>query len=382
MWLSIGSVLLVLSIGIAWWIRGRGAVPPSNAQTVSTPSGAPIRCWADETRTKKKVTGYRVGVSIAGAFDIVIRPETRFDRWARSMGIVAEQTTMDAAFDETFFIDSNDLRVGRALRHDRDAREAIVQIDAHCRTYGCSMLAIRARRAKLWVEIKDPTGLPGPDALGRLAAALSVVAGALVGRVMDAAGEGPRDRFRPRAVAVVGLSTGLLAFGLLALTRWPSVRLDLDPARLWWLSIGIGTIATLVGMLLILRWLASSTRAHWVLLEWATIGFAGVVLTLHAFAMEANREFDDAPAEIVGPIDGRMTEETYKCGKHRNRTCTRYLFDPAPGAIAGIHEALRIDHRLYSMNRGHTRFVVHIKPGRLACRWIQSIEPARVPGPG
>ena len=130
-----------------------------------------------------------------------------------------------------------------------------------------------------------------------------------------------------------------------------------------------------------MRWLHASSRAHFVLLEWLTVGLAGMILTLHAFAVEVNRDFDRAEATVIGPFEARLAKETYRCGKRRRNTCTRYEFRMAPGVIPGFSGDLRVDSAMYARLQRHAWFTARIRPGLLGCRWIESIEPAKPQSP-
>lgn len=381
MWVLIGVVVFGIVLAIAWFVRQFAGSPPKTVRHGVTADGTRLSFRADADTSKNRNIGYRIGITALAGFSFTLRREVAFDRFGKSLGVAAEQQTGDADFDATFFIDSNDQRIGRALRHSPEARAAAEAVRAMADAFGGKFERIRAAGGQFWLTVTGSAPLPSDDDLVRIAEALKTIADAVSVRMADPSGGVPRDPFRRRAIAVVTLSSGLLVFGILGLLRMPAARLDLDAGHLWWWSSIIGLMATLAIGLVVMRWLHASSRAHWVLLEWLTIGLGGMILSLHAFAIEVNRDFDREPASVIGPFEARVTREEYRCGKRRRRTCTRYEFHPPADAIPGVHDALRIDSMTYYRLQRSAWFTVRIRPGLLGCRWIESIDEARPPDP-
>ncbi|MBK8286890.1 MAG: hypothetical protein IPK97_19625 [Ahniella sp.] len=160
----------------------------------------------DEQSHKGKKLGYRLGISAQIGFEFQLRAETGFDRQAQSFGIGAEQTVGDSRFDAEVFIDSDDQRVGAALRRSPEARDAVLSLFRICRERGGTLNRVQAYRGRLWIHVKDASGLPTSNVANELSDALYTLNEALA---TQASGlhKAP-DPFLRRAMLILAVSTG------------------------------------------------------------------------------------------------------------------------------------------------------------------------------
>src|SRR5262245_11211029 len=75
-------------------------------------------------RAKGKVVHLTLRLPIQDKLKFALRGETRFDRFAKGLGISQEWQTGDSGFDEKVFILSEDVVFNHALMRDRELRDA------------------------------------------------------------------------------------------------------------------------------------------------------------------------------------------------------------------------------------------------------------------
>ncbi|MBK8286889.1 MAG: hypothetical protein IPK97_19620 [Ahniella sp.] len=368
MWFLFGVVTLSLMVWVSFHIRRSGSWVGVQRRYESPDGAARTYMHAEQTHKGAK-TGFQIGINVPVGFDFELRTESGFDQWGKSLGIGAEQSVGDSKFDAEVFIDSDDQRVGAALRQSREARTAVLYLFRMCREQDGKLKRIRAFKGRLWIDVNDKTGLPPWVIADKFSEALHALAEALTKESRSLARVS--DPFRIKALLILGMSTGLAIFGLIGLFRARGSWLDLDTESMWvWTSM-VGVMLCLVGAVLALRWLRASSRAHYVLAELLTVGMAGSILSVHALAAEFNRDFDLSAPTVYEGQPARVFSENYRCGKGGRSTCTRYDIViegtwPAAGREFSINEDTY--HRL----KRYQRVDVFLKPGLLGGRWISA----------
>lgn len=374
MWFLFGLVTLSLVVLGSFWLR-RASGWIGESVTIVDPRGQTRQYQWLESKSKGKPTGYCIGVDTVQGYQFRLIEEGLLHRRAKEFGIGVEQSVGDSIFDQTFFIDSDDQRVGLALRRSPEVRRALLELRQQVQQQG-RFTRIQAFRGRLWIEVASTDGIPDPSVRHGIASTLILLDEAL--RQQDVGGTRMRDPFLFRAMLFLSLSTGLAIFGLLSLTRLSAARLDLDSGYLWWLSLVVGSVLAFALAFAALKVLQQSSRAYRVLVELLTIGLAGAILSSHGLIFEFNRDFDSGVPTLYRGLQAKVQSHTYRCGKNGRNTCTRHtlhLDGERPSELAELRIASDMAARL----RSASEVRVEIKPGALGGRWIRAIVPeARV----
>lgn len=371
MWFLFGLVTLTLAVIGSYWLRRQyGWV--GEMVTIVDAEGRTHQYQWQESKHKGKPASFRISVPTPAGYQFRLLQEGWLQRFAANLGVGAEQTTGDSAFDQAFFIDSDDQRVGQALRRSPAARRALLDLRNQLPSLGGTLVRVNVFRGRLWIEVSSRQGIPDPTMRHGIVTQLKLFDDAL--REQEIGRSAVRDPFLLRAILFLSLSTGLAIFGLIALLRLESARLDLDSGKLWLLAVGTGVVLCLALAFAALKTLQQSSRAYRVLAELLTIGLLGSVLTSHALLFEFNREFDSSAPTVYAGLRADVRSETYRCGKHGRRTCTRHtlsLSDEGPPEI----RKLRISSDRARQLRSAATVRVEVKPGALGARWISNIVP-------
>ncbi len=370
MWFLFGVVTLSLMMWATFKLRRTSSWTGEQCQYKTAEGNSRWYTFKEQSHKGTKI-GYRIGIPAQLGFEFQLRTETGLDATGKSFGITAEQSAGDSRFDAEVFIDSDDLRVGAALRRSQEARNAVLSLFRICGAQQASLNRVQAYRGRLWVDVKDKNGMPTRGVANDIANALYTLNEALAAEAKGL--HRTPDPFLRRAMLILAVSTGLAIFGLVALFRLPASRLDLDTGFLWTVSAAVGILLCLAGSVLALKWLRASSRSFRVLVELLTVGMMGSILSVHAFAAEINREFDFGQPTLFDDVPARAYSETYRCGKRGRRTCTRYQI-AFEGAWPGAGRELQIDLGLYNRLERTSLVDIEMMPGAVGCRWIRSIK--------
>ncbi|AVP98309.1 hypothetical protein C7S18_14390 [Ahniella affigens] len=371
MWFLFGVVTLTLAVIGSFWLRRQSGWVGESVAVVDAEGRTHEYQW-QESKHKGKPVGFRIGVLTPAAYQFRLLQEGWLQRFGASLGIGAEQTVGDSAFDQAFFIDSDDPRVGQALRRSIAARRALLDLRNQMPGLGGVLVRVTAFRGRLWIDVSSRQAIP--DATTRHAIVMQLLQFDDALREQEVGSAAVRDPFLFRAILFLALSTGLAIFGLVGLARLGSARMDLDSGSLWLQAVGAGIVLCLGLSFAALKTLQQSSRAYRVLAELLTIGLFGSILSSHALIFEFNRDFDSGVPTVYAGLKAHVRSETYKCGKHRRSTCTRHILKLDGDCPPEIRE-LRISSNLASQLRVASTVQVEVKPGALGGRWISEIRP-------
>lgn len=326
-----------------------------------------------KTRHSENKGTHRFGYAVACPPGLYfrIKRETRWDRWAKSVGLSVERQLGDPGFDTALYLVSDDPAWCAELEQVPALRRVVKALfqDPNLRAVTCE-------GRHLWAEVQlQSASAPGTYLNG--AAARNIVA-ALHG-IADSleilAGEHGtrrRDPYALRAMLLVSLSSALLMLAGVELFRifWlERGDLMLDGAGLFGFSALAAGAALFLLLLMSAAWLRGSSHAHIVMWEILLSGGAGLIMSGYALARDVNCGWDQAMAapQVVTVTDKRTG--------YRRKYGTYYQLDfDAAAQQAGIPHSIEVDGGTYRRAVAGEHVVIFVKPGYLGYRWIESIQ--------
>lgn len=367
MWFSLGLVSLAVFFGYrlfrklywAWGWNDDHGYQQNNGQPYKTRHGS-----------YKGTYWFRFAVVCPPGFQFRIKRETRWDRFAKHIGLSVEQQLDDPEFDEHLYFVSDDSVLASELSQVPELRQVIKTLfrDPNMRTLVCE-------GQHLVAEIKTKAELrPHDYAIGErgylIISALQALTQALTW-VAEIHGAKRRDSYALRAALLISFASATLVLGGLELFRiFQLERSDvmLDPTGLFRFS----TLAALAVLFLLLggaaAMLRGSSHAHIVMWELLISGGLGLIMSAYAIARDINCEWD---REIAKP---HVVEVTRKYQGYRRKYGTYYhiyLRYSEGGTL--LPERLEVSRDVYALAEPGESLAVQVKGGYLGYRWIESI---------
>lgn len=306
----------------------------------------------------------------------MLRRETNVDWVGKWFGIVDELQCGDSAFDPAVFVLSNDAALGRFLRADRIARDAIRKL------LDDGADEIRCSNGALWIAVEPPKTDGDPEDtddvelativarrhLDALATLQSRIAGAQATQWDPSRDPAMRiERAFYLAFAATLIVGGILFFWTERSTGFPRV-LTTDAADLKALAGAL--VAT--GLLGGLSWylLDRTARVHLVMLELVLSFAPGAWFTLRDAAIMYNMRAAQPPSIVY-----RLVVRDLHV--NRGRRSTSYYVTPERWPARGLDDSLRISSSLYSELRVGDCIRVEFRAGSLGDPWLKSFD--RIP---
>jgi len=363
MWFVFGVLTPIAFVAHAGWER-----------FIARWRGEPVQAGAlngDYKRytNKGSLVRLRIGVPCHDDFHFSLRPERRFDRLCKWLRIAVERTVGDAAFDQRFYLLTDDGAFCDYLARNAGLRAALQQLDGQIARSGYALVEARCYRGRLWTEVAVKKGAIDEKELARSLLPVLSECSAHLDRIARPQAHTRRDPFIWKAIALLMLSTGLAVNGGMHMLRigFGDLPFLLDPAQA--LSAAAGITAVLLPGLLAAAvvLLGRSARTHMVLLELLTVGAFGIFSTSFTLLRDANIEWDGSPARSQ---PSQVLHKEIKTGKG-----TTYYLHVADWRRPGRERSIRVGGRTYDQYEvGQTiRFMQ--KPGHFGWPWIESIAP-------
>lgn len=301
MWFVLG--LVSLAVALAWQIRWRWGQAWEGSPSWYG-AGVPhhIRWLGGDDRT----TGLQVGVQVPDFFRFELKRESWVDRFFKWVGLSVEKQFGHDGFDRLVYVASDDEHLFNRVADSAPLRLAALRLFVEARD-GCRVKRVFCANGWLVAEIRRGNFFSGKDDMARLnrnsrvlLPFLEEVAKALRSSAPPGLPPDRRDPFLWPAAVLVATSTALAVNGMVLSMR-PLLLDDtflLDRARLFELTLWVGSAIFIPLMLAHFIFLARSARGHLVLLELLLVGSFGAYSTAALELREANMEWDTSAATV------------------------------------------------------------------------------------
>lgn len=365
MWFLFGGVPLILWICVELWRRHLFRWRPHGVR-----DGLEYNYGKDKNG---KVTSINIGISCPIGANFSIKRQSAIDSFCKKMKVSNEFESDDPAFDDLFYVISNNHQIQKILVSSQEFRNSIKQIFA--KRFPAQAKALHCRRGRLWVVLK-PTNGGDEDSLKSVTGALKSGLGNIK-RELEALPKSQgalwHDPFVFKAVILLAVSSGMAINGATQLFRisWSHLPVTYDLWPLFWDAVKFGSVG--LGLLVVfsIYWLGRSARTHLVLIELLTIGLLGSVATAYTELRDWNMEFDkNPPVWIEATVVDKQTRKGRKGGRKY------YLVMNDWNCDCGKYR-MRVSYGLYDRSPSHGVIQVLQHPGRLGYRWIEDVTSER-----
>jgi hypothetical protein len=367
MWFAFGFVTLIA--GTAYLLYWRWSVAWTGTSLVARG----IRYQRELVMAKGRVAAVRAGVSVPKGYRFELKRESAGDRFFKWLGLSVEYQFGQDGFDKLVYVASNDDHLFNRLANSPALRAAAVDL-FQTATPKHRLRGVFCSHGQLWVDLRNGNRLFGEDTdAGELSSIaerflphLEQMAKSLREVVPTTGAPETRDRFLFRAIALLSVSSGLAANGVVQLLR-TSLQSDaftIDTRELWTYATVLG--ALVVGSLLVAKvlLLGRSARAHLVLMELVLVGSFGAVMTSWVELRDINMELDTGAAVVrEAPIVERYISRSSKGG-------TRYYVKIADwSSHDGDTRSIQVSSSFYGRTSVGRALLIDEYPGRLGIRW-------------
>lgn len=370
MWIAFGVVSLVAVFAYRLWRKRFWAWGWKDDHGYLKYSGRPYKIKVSQRHKVGHVVSFSVEC-LPGIY-FRIKRETKWDRYAKAIGLSMEKQVGDAEFDNQLYIVSDDSAWCDELGNRPELQRVIKALFADRR-----FISLTCEGCHLWgelevVEADIPEGVLRGEERNNIVSALHSIADVL--KEIDFSGNGrDKNRFSLRAAILSSLSSALLIVGLVEWFRIGWVergQVMLDASGLFAFSFIAGAILLFVGLMATAAILRGSSYVHIVMLEMLASGGIGLLLTGYVFARDVNCGWDAAEAK------SSYVSVSGKHQGHRRRYGTYYTLT-LDGSIMnqGLPGSLEVPFSVYRDAEIGKPLIITIKPGFLGYRWIESIRP-------
>jgi hypothetical protein len=290
------------------------------------------------TKSKKKVTSFRLGVPLRGPW-FRVTTEERLDRFMKARGLAREVQTGDAAFDDRFYVESDHPALHELLRKSGEVR-AMIQ-----GAFDLGFVSITCNGACLWLE-RPAVFEPGPPEIAH-ARDLGVALAKL-----EHVPWYQRDRFFWRALLVEAVVWSLFAF---AATGFLEYLADIQPhvygveIVLWGLAAGVLiSLALALGIALLLR---GSSRSHRIILESGIVLALAMPVTGMQVVSDLNRGLDTtAPVLVTRTVESTEKRRRLLSKRRRHSYYMHLVPTPQTGPIR-VPDEIKVTESIYDSAR-------------------------------
>ena len=308
-----------------------------------------------------------VGIAVASSLDFELRPESFFDRMAKAFGLSVEFQVGRDAFDQRWYLVSDDRKVMQLLRSTPDLRDALQSLGQASWPGPRRFYGLRLRQGRLELLMKGK-GFPSDQLLAQLAEKVRALAALLP---VEAAPRPRRDPVFVRTTVIAAIAVGMFMFAVLEVIL--QVRRGL-PQTLDSL-FGQTTLAAagVFGLFLLatLAFIGRTSRAHLLMFPLLLFGGVGALVGSGMVVAELNRSLDPGAASIHSV---RVVEKGTRRSRRAGRGFVLKVEHPTRGLIT-----LRVNRREYQRWSPPQAAQLYVHPGYFGARWVSRIEPQPAP---
>jgi hypothetical protein len=335
----LGMVAFLAAVFLSFNLRREFAFHGTK-ESIALATGA--RCLV-ESKFAEHISKYRVtiGITIGKRLELRIEREGWVSRWLASVGIGRDVKTFNTMLDRELIFESDDPRVAAWLAADKRTHAIFRAI------FALKPARLIAHQGRIWLCFQGSTsddtvaGNNGTALLADVAALLTqldqCIPETLVGECAVSVAK------KAKAMLLLAMSSGFAALAvLLGVVQLKSTFPAL--AQPWRFYGGAMCVAILTGLILLwaaARWISNSARARIVLLELATIGLCGFVLTTNLLLARGNLAFAKTPVMTEVVKLESAYQETTGFGRNRRNKYYIQLANLAEGSVRPA--ALRVD---------------------------------------
>lgn len=329
---------------------------------------------------KGNVTQIRIGIACATGLHFCLKHEGFLDRFFKFLGLSAEQQLAHVSFDQNIYMLSDDQRLGQILKNNTTLIEQIEALFRDKLIDGYTIQKLWCQSGRVWVDIK-PFGnghflsSNGKAIIIKLAETFLPVLQQLGMKLSENAPKetGSRDKFLVKASILLGISSTFAVAGFLysiQILLFRNVKLlDIAQLSVWSLTMGIAITLAMITACIFL--LGKTSRAHWVLIEIMTLGFAGATATSASFIYSYNQQWE-ARASWQEPATVLSTY-TKKCGRRSRSTCYHITISRTKTSPEGTD--FRVSYNSYDKFTVSAKVSVTYHQGALGLRWAEIPKP-------
>jgi hypothetical protein len=367
MWIFIGIVSFTMFFGYGIWHKLSWAMSWQGEKGYLKTTGNQPYKFKDTTF--KNVRNFIFAVPCASAVSLRIHRETRWDRFAKKIGLSYEFQFNDPEFDDELYVVSNapafrvELAETRALRHVL----RLLFRDQRLKRIECHGQHVVARYRE---KVESGTGTtPNATEVNQVVAALNALAESLAAAKSKTTSSW--DVYQLRATLLAALATAFLMLGALEFFRiwgFERARLMLDVGGLLTFSTlcaGAVLFALMTATVTLLR---GSSYAHIILAEMIISGGAGLMMASYVMVRDINISFDQSAQRMV------EADVIYKRTSSGRRSRTHYLYLSGFDGSRQLPESIEVSSEVYCKAKPTWPVTLVVRDGALGYRWIEAYK--------
>lgn len=364
MWIVFGLVALIVATGASWI-----ALRSERWSGTRDPRGFE---WKAGSADKSGRIRLRIAVPAPAGLVITLRPERAFDRLGKALGIAVEFEVGQADFDRRVFIESDNPRFWMLLKYHAALRtQVMTALDWKSGTR-TTVKKLHVGGGYLVADIvtcRDEAEFARERAATELLPALNGISAEL-GTMAETHGV-EADRFASRAALVLALTAGIAIAGLVqGIALNARSEFVLEHSALVGAALLPGLILFAGLLLLAIRLVGRTSRAH-VVLAWVLgAGFSGSMLLSAAAIDEANEYLDTSATQEVSAV---VASQYTRSGKGGPRYYVR--LDSDDEDMRG--RSIQVHRDLYNSIQPGQPWRVDVRAGGLGIRWAVANGPVR-----
>lgn len=362
MWIFLGGVSFVAFFGYGLWRKLRWGIGwlDTNKQLRT----ASDQLYSMEDSTRNNVRTFRYAVPCAQGVSLRIHRESKWDRFAKKIGLSIEYQFNDPEFDDELYVVSNASAFQAELAENKALRDVVRSLFRDRR-----LQKIECYGQHVFALYQEKAGQASTGEVQLIVDALYALAGSLGAAKLKSASRW--DAYQLRAALLAALSTALLSLGLVEFIRdYVSApeQIMLDAKDLAVFSTACAAVVLFVMMTATVALLRGSSYAHVILAEVIISGGIGLMLGGYFITRDINLSFDQSAQQMAQADITRMRTWT-SSGKYRRTYYELYLKDR--DGRCRLPDKIKVSYKIYKMAQGQKTLTMGIRNGALGYRWVE-----------
>lgn len=329
----------------------------------TTSKGIQFELQLDKHHKKKILMAVATNTSL----QFSLKRETALDRFAKRIGLSSEIQAGAKKFDDSLYVVSDDPRVNEMLQQSSDIANSASSIVGTIQRTGCKIKEFRCFKGRLWIQCGSAFGID-EFVQGRLVSEvvpkLELIARAL-DKVTDLNALKDIDSYYLRAKILSSIALGMALNGIFHIW-WPNQELPIqliDRTGLFWTSIVVGSVITLVLAVIIVILLRPSSRTHIVLFEMLLVGTLGACTSSYTILSAVNQEWgEQANSKHVVEVLEQV---------HPRRS--GYLLAVNDWTGSYTDRKIKVHYEFFSRVKKGDKLIIFLRHGYLGWEWIEDI---------
>jgi hypothetical protein len=365
MWIFLGIVSFTIFFGYALWSKLTWAMSWQGEKGyLLTASNQPYKF---KDTTYKKFRNFFFAVPCGPGVSLRIHRESRWDRFAKKIGLSCEYQFNDPEFDDELYVVSN-APAFRAELAETTALRYVLRLlfrDKRLQYIECHEQHVVARyRQVLW---SGAVAAPNANEVKQVVAALHGLAESL--KVAKLKTKSSWDVYQFRATLLAALATAFLMLGILVLYRVfgfeRAQQIMLDLGGLLAFSTFCAGVVLFVLMTATVALLRGCSYAHVILAEVIISGGLGLVLVSYFVVRDINVSFDQS---VQRKVEAKVAaKRTWK-----SKFSTHYdLYLSGLDGSRSLPDKVEVSSDTYCKAQLGKPVTLAVRDGALGYRWIE-----------